>query len=118
MEILVNMVSVKNQQGKPVDWWFIYKTPDHTGTDNNKGFDFLYFDPDFGALNLSPVGLDQHNQALSHTLTGIFNAPDSAGYLVYNDEHVDKEENSSTKGHCKGDREKDCMMVLLQWHPF
>lgn len=96
------MIAAKNQQGASVDWWFIYKTPKLTGTKNNKGFDFFYFDPDSDALTLSPVGLDQDNQALSHTLSGIFNASNDAGYIVYNDEHVDKVENKSGKGHCKG----------------
>lgn len=115
------MMEAKNQQGEPVDWWFIYKTPEHTGSRNNKGFDFLYFDPSSGALQLSPVGLDQDNQALCHTLKGIFAAPDSAGYLVYNDEHADKEGNSSEKGHCKGilafDKEADSALFLLHSTP-
>jgi deoxyribonuclease-2 len=115
------MIEAINQQGEPVDWWFIYKTPEHTGTKNNKGFDFLYFDPDSAALALSPVGLDQNKQALEHTLTGIFNAPDSTGYIVYNDEHVDKEENSSEKGHCKGilafDKTSDSALLLLHSTP-
>jgi deoxyribonuclease-2 len=115
------MVEVKNQQGVPVDWWFIYKTPKHNGSNNNEGFDFLYFDPNSGALELSPVGLDQDDQALSHTLTGIFNAQKSAGYLVYNDEHADKESNSSVKGHCKGilafDKASDSALFLLHSTP-
>ncbi len=49
------MLASKNQQGEPVDWWFIYKTPELTGANNNKGFDFLYFDPVSGALELSSV---------------------------------------------------------------
>lgn len=115
------MLEAKNQQGDPVDWWFIYKTPEHTGDKNNKGFDFFYFDPISAALELSPVGLDQNNQALNHTLTSIFNAPDSAGYLVYNDEHVDREENKSGKGHCKGilafDKRSDSALFLLHSTP-
>ncbi|MCW8949074.1 MAG: deoxyribonuclease II family protein [Sedimenticola sp.] len=115
------MLEAKNQQGDPVDWWFIYKTPEHTGDKGNKGFDFFYFDPISAALELSPVGLDQNNQALNHTLTSIFNTPDSAGYLVYNDEHVDKEENKSGKGHCKGilafDKTTDSALLLLHSTP-
>ncbi|OMH38931.1 deoxyribonuclease II family protein [Motiliproteus sp. MSK22-1] len=115
------MIEVKNQQGKPVDWWFIYKTPEHTGSETNEGFDFLYFDPDVGALELSPTGLDKSNQALSHTLKGIFNAPESTGYLVYNDEHVDQEANKSGKGHCKGilafDKSSDSALLLLHSTP-
>ncbi|PKM45247.1 MAG: deoxyribonuclease [Gammaproteobacteria bacterium HGW-Gammaproteobacteria-1] len=115
------MIEAKNQQGAPVDWWFIYKTPEHTGSTNNKGFDFLYFDPDSGALALSPVGLDQDQQALDHTLSAIFNAPDSGGYIVYNDEHVDKEGNNSEKGHCKGilafDKASDSALLLLHSTP-
>jgi deoxyribonuclease-2 len=115
------MMKSKNQQGDPVDWWFIYKTPERSGTQNNKGYDFFYFDPDSAGLELSPAGLDQDNQALSHTLTGIFNAPDSAGYIVYNDEHVDREENKSEKGHCKGilafDKTSDSACFLLHSTP-
>ncbi len=115
------MIEAKNQQGDSVDWWFIYKTPEHTGSKNNKGFDFLYFDPDSEALQRSPVGLDQNNQALNHTLTAIFNAAEDAGYIVYNDEHVDKEENSSEKGHCKGilafNKASDSALFLLHSTP-
>lgn len=115
------MIEAKNQRGEQVDWWFIYKTPEHTGTRNNKGFDFFYFDAAAGTLVLSPVGLDQDGQALGHTLAGIFDAPDSAGYIVYNDEHVDKTENNSEKGHCKGvlafDKGSDSALLLLHSTP-
>ena len=115
------MLEVRNQQGAPVDWWFIYKTPEHAGRAGNKGFDFFYFDPDSGALALSPAGLDQDGQALNHTLAGIFSVPDSGGYLVYNDEHVDKAANDSDKGHCKGilafDKASDSALLLLHSTP-
>jgi deoxyribonuclease-2 len=115
------MIEVKNQQGEPVDWWFIYKTPKHTGSRKNSGFDFFYFDPVSGALALSPVGLNEENQALSHTLHGIFTAPDSAGYLIYNDEHPDKQVNSYEKGHCKGvpafDKTSDSALFMLHSTP-
>lgn len=115
------MVEAKNQQGEPVDWWFIYKTPEHTGSESNEGFDFLYFDPDSNKLQRSPIGLDQEKQALSQTLKAIFNTPESTGYLVYNDEHADKEKNSSEKGHCKGvlafDKKSDSALFLLHSTP-
>jgi deoxyribonuclease-2 len=115
------MMEAMNQQGEPVDWWFIYKTPEHAGSENNKGFDFLYFDPGCETLALSPVGLDQDNQALCHTLSGIFGSPDSVGYIVYNDEHADTENNNSGKGHCKGilafDKEADSALFLLHSTP-
>jgi deoxyribonuclease-2 len=115
------MIEAKNQQGAPVDWWFIYKTPEHTGSEKNRGFDFFYFDPSADALALSPVGLDHDDQALNHTLMGIFNAPGSAGYIAYNDEHVDKQENSDEKGHCKGilafDKTTDSALILLHSTP-
>lgn len=115
------MLQTKNQQGDAVDWWFLYKTPVHTGRQDNKGYDFLYFDPDHGALQLSPVKLDQDNQALSHTLDGIFNANASTGYIVYNDEHVSAASNHSGKGHCKGilafDKTSDSALLLLHSTP-
>lgn len=115
------MMEAKDQHGAPIDWWFIYKTPKHTGSRENRGFDFLYFDAHSEALTLSPVGLDQDSQALCHTLGGIFNAPDSTGHIVYNDEHVDKATNSSEKGHCKGvlafDKASDSALLLLHSTP-
>lgn len=115
------MIEAKNQKGQPVDWWFIYKTPKHSGTRNNNGFDFFYFDPDINTLSLSPIGLDQHNQALSHSLRGVFRTTETAGYLVYNDEHADAESNSSEKGHCKGilafDKHSDSALFLLHSTP-
>lgn len=115
------MMEAKNQQGKSVDWWFVYKTPEHTGSKQNRGFDFLYFDPDSETLALSPVELDQDDQALNYTLAEIFSAPESAGYIVYNDEHADKQENSSEKGHCKGilayDKASDSALFLLHSTP-
>ncbi|MCG8311778.1 MAG: deoxyribonuclease II family protein [Pseudomonadales bacterium] len=115
------MMEPKNQHGESVDWWFIYKTPEHTGTESNAGFDFLYFDPDCGAINLSSVALNQNNQALAYTLKGIFNAPESAGYIAYNDEHVQGQDNSSEKGHCKGmigfDKASDTAVLLLHSTP-
>ncbi|WP_421865898.1 deoxyribonuclease II family protein [Motiliproteus sp.] len=115
------MMEAKNQQGSAVDWWFIYKTPKRTGTHDNRGFDFFYYDPDAAGLTLSPVGLDQDNQALDHTLKAIFQAPESAGFLVYNDEHTDAQSNSSEKGHCKGilafDKPSDTAVFLLHSTP-
>lgn len=115
------MIEAKNQQGDPVDWWFIYKTPERTGTEKNKGFDFFYFDPDSDALALSPVGLDQDAQALAHTLELVFSASGDAGYLCYNDEHADKVPNRSENGHCKGilafDKATDSSLFLLHSTP-
>lgn len=115
------MVEAKNQQGDAVDWWFIYKTPDHSGRPDNKGFDFLYFDPTCEALGLSPIGLDQDNQPLSQTLRGIFDAPGTTGYIAYNDEHVDGSDNNSDKGHCKGilafDKTSNSALLLLHSTP-
>lgn len=115
------MIGARNQQGDPVDWWFIYKTPEHSGRKTNKGFDFLYYDPVAGALALSPVGLDQDDQALDHTLKGVFDAPNGSGYIVYNDEHVDGRENNDDKGHCKGilafDKDSDSALLLLHSTP-
>ena len=115
------MVVVKNQQDQPVDWWFIYKTPEHSGSEQNQGFDFFYYDAKSTALDLSAVGLDHPNQALTHTLRGIFQAAPSTGYLVYNDEHADAEKNKTEKGHCKGilafDKSTDSALFLLHSTP-
>lgn len=115
------MIQVMNQHDEPVDWWFIYKTPKQTGREQNQGFDFLYFDPDSEVLALSPVDLNRQDQALGHTLATIFGAPESGGYIVYNDEHADAAANNSEKGHCKGilafDQASDTAALLLHSTP-
>ena len=115
------MLSAKNQQGVAVDWWFIYKTPKRTGIPSNQGFDFFYYDPEHPELNLSAVGLDQDNQALSHTLQSLFSSAETTGYISYNDEHANDQKNSSEKGHCKGvlafDKASDSAFFLLHSTP-
>lgn len=115
------MMDVKNPEGKSVDWWFLYKTPEHTGRQGNSGDDFFYYDPNQESLQLSTRELDQDNQALAQTLNSVFNAPKSAGFIVYNDEHVDQQSNHSSKGHCKGiiafDKESDSAFFLLHSTP-
>lgn len=114
-------IEAKNQQGDSVDWWFIYKTPVGTGSKDNKGFDFFYFDPASDSLALSPVGLDQKPQAMAYTLEHVFNATGQAGYLCYNDEHADKTPNRYENGHCKGmlafDKTTDSSLFLLHSTP-
>ena len=116
-----NMLVAKNQQDQATDWWFIYKTPEHSGSERNQGFDFFYYDAESTALTLSAIGLDQPNQALAYTLRAIFQAPQSTGYLVYNDEHADSEKNKTEKGHCKGilafDKSSDSALFLLHSTP-
>ncbi|MAY42862.1 MULTISPECIES: deoxyribonuclease II family protein [unclassified Neptuniibacter] len=115
------MMNVKNAEGKSVDWWFLYKTPEHTGRQENKGVDFFCYNPNKESLQLSINQLDQDNQALAQTLHSVFDAPKSAGYIVYNDEHVDKQSNHSAKGHYKGiiafDKESDSALFLLHSTP-
>jgi deoxyribonuclease-2 len=40
-------VSALDENGKPVDWWFMYKVPQLSagaGTDNATGYEYVYYD--------------------------------------------------------------------------
>lgn len=114
-------VQVRNQQGQPVDWWFIYKTPEKTGREQNNGFDFFYYDSASAQLDLASQSLAADNQALANTLKSIYSLPESAGYISYNDEHVNPTHNQGEKGHCKGiiafDKPSNSAVLLLHSTP-
>jgi deoxyribonuclease II len=99
---MATLLSAKNETNQDVDWWFIYKTPKETGSKDNKGFQYLYYDAASTALALSAYTLDKPEGALYQTLTQIFGGDKTYGYIVYNDEQTDSAANKGTKGHCKG----------------
>jgi deoxyribonuclease-2 len=110
-------VRVLGDDGKPVDWWFIYKVAEGStahGGPAATGQEYVYFDARMAAttdakLSLSPHHIDQDG-ALASTLKSLFSAPSRAdnrrGWFVYNDEdHVDAKGGGAgpeDRGHCKG----------------
>ncbi|MDY8138722.1 deoxyribonuclease II family protein [Aquimarina sp. 2201CG5-10] len=116
------MIQVLNEDAKSVDWWFIYKTPEYSGSKDNLGYDYLYYDADGKELVLSEYKLNETKGALSYTLDNIFkNKSKETGYVVYNDEHTDEDRNDNRRGHCKGilvfNKEEDQAVFMLHSTP-
>jgi len=94
-------VTALDENGKPVDWWFIYKVPQlgpGAGTDAATGYEYVYYDATIDAdpnprnrnVAKSPYLLNSHQGALNLTLNSVFknykNPPKSTGWILYNDE--------------------------------
>jgi deoxyribonuclease II len=104
-----------DDDGKPVDWWFMYKIAGDSTTaagakgamlDGKRvtGLEYVYFDanaPRTGKLALSTNTVA--SGALMKTLNQIYGAPKkSIGWWFYNDENPITGEVNSSRGHTKG----------------
>lgn len=117
-----------NTDGKPVDWWFIYKLPIDIGPGGKTtGFEYLYLDSGSGGrLSLSPVNMDKKETAIGHTLGQLEHGDPDTGYILWNDEippapgHPDPK-NKGNLGHSKGvlafNRKEDTAFYLLHSTP-
>lgn len=118
-------ISALGENGKAVDWWFIYKVPELAGS--AKGYEYVYYDPKAGKITKSPYLLSIDKGALDVTLDSIFtNPPSTAGWVLYNDERPDSLKTSKTEaddgslGHTKGviafdTASKTAVWVLHSW---
>ena len=96
--------------GKHVDWWFIYKVPkDVKAADKSgkpaTGFEYAYFDSGSKALAGSKHLLNDTTNALHLTLQQLpVNGHPTTGVVFYNDEYPSSlhKTNNDDKGHCKG----------------
>lgn len=104
-------LSAIDDEGKPVDWWFIYKVAgksklsDGTKADGTK---YIYFDANKQKgekLHLSSFLInDPEKGAVANTLNQIYkNAADpDLGWFFYNDEDPITGKTNSSRGHTKG----------------
>jgi len=110
-------VSAVGDDGKPVDWWFMYKVAGESTTAEGgrgpalqgkkvTGAEYLYFDartPSSGKLALSLHNVNGGGGALQNTLDQIYGATSkSLGWWCYNDENPITGEVTSERGHTKG----------------
>ncbi len=96
-------MNTKNEYNESVDWWFIYKTPAGTGSTDNEGNDYFYFDANATALKLSANKLNQPQGALYNTLNSAFTSKDQdLGYLIFNNELTYGSNNDTSRGLSKG----------------
>lgn len=120
-------LSALDENGNPVDWWFIYKVPHlNKGANNDqaKGYEYVYFDPNMKEVAKSAHTLDDGAGALNRTLDSILKQADSAaGWILYNDERPDDDvtPDDANLGHTKGvlafDLESDTAFWLLHSWP-
>jgi deoxyribonuclease-2 len=103
------VVTPLDENGKPVDWWFMYKFPkmdkDAMTPSGASGYDYVYYDPHIGKLVLSPNQLKDGKGALDLTLNSVFDHPASTtGWILYNDEMplAAKRKDDGQFGHTKG----------------
>lgn len=102
------VVEALDENGKAVDWWFIYKVPKLTqsaNTDSATGYEYVYFDANSEGVGPSPYKLDQDRGALHETLDSVFNKPKSTvGWVLYNDEKpaIAPGRDDGNLGHTKG----------------
>ena len=83
---MTSLSALSNVDGKPVDWFFMYKLPIDIGPHpKTTGFEYLYMDAGVQALKLSPVTMDHDACAVALTLAQVFNDA-GMGYVLWNDE--------------------------------
>ncbi len=108
-------ISALDEQGKPVDWWFIYKVPQLSpglNNDSATGYEYVYYDSNIdkakGKVDKSPNTLDSGKGALNLTLDSVFKnfkkPPATTGWIIYNDEMPAsaKRKDDGNMGHTKG----------------
>ncbi len=101
-------ISALDENGKPVDWWFIYKVPKLTqdaDSDSATGYEYVYFDQNAKKVDKSLNLLNKGTGALNLTLNSVFQKPAATtGWILYNDEMPAsaKRPDDSSLGHSKG----------------
>ena len=122
-------ISALDENGKAVDWWFAYKVPKLAREASNPsatGYEYVYYDPNVGAIVKSPNLLTDGEGAVDLTLKSVFNKPDATtGWILYNDEMPAdaKRMDSSSFGHTKGviafdTASKTAFWLLHSWPKF
>ncbi|HEY4940618.1 MAG TPA: deoxyribonuclease II family protein [Rhizomicrobium sp.] len=107
-------LSAKDNHGKAVDWWFMYKVAGNSKTKAGKkvpklnGTEYVYFDSTDGssAKLMRPDDFVNKNGALPNTLNQLYAQPgpsnEHRGWFFYNDEDPVTGKINGTLGHTKG----------------
>jgi deoxyribonuclease-2 len=107
-------LSAMDNDGKPVDWWFMYKVSGKSKTKAGKkvpgltGAEYIYFDAN-GSSNgklVKPSDVVTKNGALPNTLNQLYTktgpATEHLGWFFYNDEDPITGKTNDSLGHTKG----------------
>lgn len=120
-------ISAVDENGNPVDWWFMYKVSGESKTSDGRkifGTEYIYFDanaPEDGKLALSPYKVDKDG-TLPNTLAQIYETEhQNLGWFCYNDENPITGQVVGSRGHTKGvlafDLESDTAFWLIHSTP-
>jgi deoxyribonuclease II len=122
-------LSALDENGKAVDWWFIYKVPQLSrgaNSDSATGYEYVYFDPTQSKVVKSPNLLNGGKGALNLTLNSAYAKPDkTTGWILYNDEMPPSAnaKDDDDLGHTKGviafdTATKTAFWLLHSWPKF
>ncbi|XP_022085270.1 uncharacterized protein LOC110976371 [Acanthaster planci] len=101
-------VTCMDANGKPVDWFIVYKLPRDSNSQIlqvRDGCGQMYMDANNPVLKLSSAWISDTDHAIAYTLKQIYqnHASQDVAYLLYNDELPNSKAKTSTHGHTKGD---------------
>ncbi|XP_042322061.1 deoxyribonuclease-2-beta [Sceloporus undulatus] len=110
-------ISCINQDGKPVDWYILYKFPKHMHYGSSgTGLQYMFMDSLTPVWKQSEYFINMTESALGQTLQQLYQAykskKNSTAYVIYNDGPPNKMNYSWTHAHSKG------FLVLDQYQGF
>jgi deoxyribonuclease-2 len=123
----VPSISALDENGRPVDWWFVYKVPKlgaYGARAATTGYEYAYYDARTGAVAKSTNLLNDGKGAVDLTLRAFFHEPaETTGWILYNDEmpaDVTSIKNNGRLGHTKGviafdTASKTALWLLHSW---
>nr|XP_060629815.1 deoxyribonuclease-2-beta isoform X2 [Anolis sagrei ordinatus] len=100
-------ISCINQDGKPVDWYILYKFPKHIHYNaSGTGLEYMFMDSLTPVWKQSEYFINMTESALGQTLQQLYQTykskKNSTAYVIYNDGPPNKMNYSWTHGHSKG----------------
>ncbi|XP_041862339.1 deoxyribonuclease-2-beta isoform X2 [Melanotaenia boesemani] len=82
-------ISCKNEAGKPVDWFIIYKLPRYRIGEVGSGVEYMYLDSSVGSWQMSKFMINTSRGAVGNTLSQLYMGKaymsNSSVYALYND---------------------------------
>nr|XP_034978814.1 deoxyribonuclease-2-beta isoform X1 [Zootoca vivipara] len=107
LPLRASQISCINDDGKPVDWYVLYKFPKHMSHDvAGTGLKYMFMDSSAPIWKLSKYFVNMTESALGQTLQQLYRTykskENSTAYVMYNDGPPNKMNYSWTHGHSKG----------------